>query len=223
MLFRYIVYAARALRKSPVFAATAVLTIALGIGASTAIFSVANAVLLRPLPYRNPNCLVFAISDLLKRNVKGFPLSKTDFLDLRNCTTAVSEEFAAVSTFRNTLPREDGTSEQIHTGVVQHQLLPDDRRADLRGPRVHRLRWHSATHSSRTRGRSRAGAAPARPACDSRPELRILAAPLWRQPQGHWKALPGRARGASEIVGVLAAGFELLFPASSNMERRPDF
>src|SRR6266403_2848212 len=110
--------AARTLAKSPVFLITATLTIALGIGASTAIFSVANAVLLRPLPYREPDRLVLAGGDMRVRNVFDQPMSNENFVDLRNGTKTMFEDFAAVSTFRNNVPRADGTPEQVHFAQV---------------------------------------------------------------------------------------------------------
>ncbi len=118
MDFRDLAVAARVLRKSPVFALTAALTIALGIGASTAIFSVANAVLLRPLPYRDPDRVVVACSDMRKRNVRDFPFSNANFIDLREGTRSAFDDLAGVFTFPLTLQREDGTLEQTNAAVV---------------------------------------------------------------------------------------------------------
>src|SRR4029079_8087535 len=111
-------YAFRTLSKSPTFTITVVLTIALAIGASTAIFSVTNGVLLRQLPYKDPERLVLARGDLQKRNVKDFPLSNADFLDLRNGAKNNFEDFAAVNTFRFTLPVLDRTPERIRAAAV---------------------------------------------------------------------------------------------------------
>ena len=111
-------YAARALFHTPVFSATAVITIALGIGASTAIFSVTNAVLLRPLPYRDPDRLVLACADMQTRNVVDSPVSAENFIDLRNGAKRMFEDFGAVFTNRGNFPREDGTPEQVRFARV---------------------------------------------------------------------------------------------------------
>ena len=99
-MLRDLAFAARTLRRSPVFTLTAALTIALGIGASTAIFSVMHAVLLRPLPYKDPARLVVLYGDLRARNNFGMPISAENYADIRNGSTSAFEDMAAVTTGR---------------------------------------------------------------------------------------------------------------------------
>src|SRR5436190_13520419 len=113
MSLRDLAFAGRTLRRSPVFAVTAAVTIALGIGASTAIFSVTNAVLLRPLPYRNSEQLVLLSRDNRRSNTRNFLFSNADFFDLRAGTNTAFEEMGGVATFRAFVAREDGSMEQI--------------------------------------------------------------------------------------------------------------
>src|SRR4029079_4612055 len=86
-LFRDLRYSFRLLIKTPTFTAVAVLSIALGIGATTAVFSVINAVLLRSLPYKDPNTLVLVWGDSVNEEAsmrKHSQVSATDVADFRS-------------------------------------------------------------------------------------------------------------------------------------------
>jgi putative ABC transport system permease protein len=111
--------AIRSLRKQPTFTLTAILTLALGIGATAAIFSVVDAVLLRPLPYRESDRLVHVAHDLQARKVEDFPFAPGDFYDLRNLTSPF-EQVEAVQTFRPTFAGDGAgrATEQVPAAQV---------------------------------------------------------------------------------------------------------
>ena len=89
-------YGTRSLRKNPGFTAIAVITLALGIGANTAIFSVVNGVLLRPLPYPEPDRLAMVCRISLQDAQGRTPLCAADFLDWQS-QNQVFESVAAFS------------------------------------------------------------------------------------------------------------------------------
>src|SRR5262249_61543673 len=88
-MFHELRYAVRTLKNNPSFAAIAVLTLALGIGANTAMFSVVNGVLLRPLDYPNASRIVQLSTSDLKKG-RSFPrLSGPDFVDVNSGASAL--------------------------------------------------------------------------------------------------------------------------------------
>ena len=115
MLLQDIRYGARTLIKSPGFTIVAVLSLALGIGANTAIFSLVNAVLLRPLPVTDVSSLV-AVSTTDQRNPGNLPLSHLNFKDLRD----QNQVFTGMAgfTFSQLNWVRDNASEQVLAQVV---------------------------------------------------------------------------------------------------------
>ncbi len=217
-MFRDITYAFRSLRKSPVFFLAAAGTIALGIGASTAIFSVTNAVLIEPLPYRDPGRLVLACGDMRKRNVKDFPWSNAEFFDLRDFAKATFEEFAALATGRATIPREDGSSEQVRIARVTPNFF------QMMGGRVMVGRDFTSddgTPQPAPPANQAAGTPPPPPL----PVAAILSFGYFQKRYGGNASALGQTlfAGGPHIVGVLAPGFELLFAADANIEQSPDY
>jgi len=217
-------YAFRTLRKSPIFTITVVVTIALAIGASTAIFSVTNGVLLSRLPYRDPERLVLVRGDLQKRNVKDFPLSNADFLDLRNGAKNNFEDFAAVQTFRFTLPGLDGTPERVRAAAVSTNFFQMMGGSMIAG----RDFQESDGTPQQAPPAAPGGNGPAANAPPPLPNMVILSNEYFQERFGGDRSIIGKtlpvaaAFGPAPIVvGVLAPDFQLLFPPKANVEQFP--
>jgi putative ABC transport system permease protein len=178
-------YALRTLRKSPGFAAVALVTLALGIGANTAIFSVVNGVVLQPLDYFDPDRIV-----RLQTSWAGEPdadISPAEYFDYRDQLS----EFSAlgVYAFSSTSITGDDRPERLHGAIVSSELMPA-LGADF-------LLGRDFTAEEELPGG----------------DVAILSHDLWQRRfggaedvLGRQVVLDGRAR---TIVGVLTAGFRL--------------
>jgi putative ABC transport system permease protein len=212
-------YAVRTLRSRPAFALTAILTLALGIGASTAIFSVVNAVLLRPLPYAESDRLVLVWGEMRARKVRDFAFSPPDFQDLRRGAPGF-QELAAVTGFRTPLVGEGGAPEQVRAAGVTTNLL------SVLGARTvigRGFMADDATPEPQQPGNNPQqgpGAAP------QLPGIVVLNHGFWQRRFGGDPNVVGKTfelgNLRARVVGVLAPGFELLFPPSTNVDPVPD-
>src|SRR2546425_522264 len=96
-------YAIRKLAHAPAFTVIAVTTLALAIGATTAVFSIVNGVLLKPLPFFKPEQIVFVAAK--NREEKSNPLSALDYIDYRD----QSKSFVAMAPYDRTTMNVTGS------------------------------------------------------------------------------------------------------------------
>ncbi|HEX3473242.1 MAG TPA: ABC transporter permease [Silvibacterium sp.] len=221
MTLKDVVIAARILFKRPGYTLTAVMTIALGVGASTAIFSVTNAVLLRPLPYPDPGKLIIAGMDLRKRNVHDLPFSNADFIDLREGTKSYFADMAGVFTGRMVVPQEDGTPQQIRYGIVTTNFF------DVMGSKILFGRDFNALDGTPQPPQDQAANNAASATAARLPTIAVLSYEYFRMRYGANTAVLGRnmtipGQPGPLIVGVLAPGFRLYFPPDADVEPAPD-
>ena len=182
-------YAFRLLAKSPGFTVLAVITLGLGIGANTAIFTVVNAVLLRPLEFRDPSRLVIAAE---KSNFPTVSTSYQNYVDWRD----QSHSFESLEATRGatiTLTG-DGEPERLNVRMATAPIFP------LLGVNAVLGRTFLAEED-------RAGGAP----------VVLLSHGLWQRRFGGSRGVIGKPVTLDSqpytVVGVLPSGFELLQPA----------
>jgi putative ABC transport system permease protein len=183
-------YGIRTLAKNPGFTIAAVLTLALGIGANTAIFSVIENVLLRPLPYPQPERLV-EIWNTYEPQVPRAGLSPGDYADWRQQNQSFSEMGAYARISQGFNLTGEGEPQRILAGYASSELFP------MLGAKV-------VAGRSFLSEEDRAGSEP----------VVILSHRLWQSRFGGDPGVVGRAIAVDNqryrVVGVLPAGFQLL-------------
>ncbi len=180
-------HAARSLSKAPSVTLIAVLTLAFGIGANTAIFSVVNGVLLRPLPYRDPSRIV-----LLSEKTPRFPrlsVSYQNYIDWRDQSRSF-EQFGAVRNTAVTLSGS-GEPERLPAQMATANLFP------MLGVIAELGRTFSASEDSASGG-----------------GVAVVSHALWKRRFGGAENIIGQVIRLDNkpytVIGVLPAGFQVL-------------
>ncbi|MEK6321131.1 MAG: ABC transporter permease [Acidobacteriota bacterium] len=187
-------YGLRMLLHKPGFAAVAVVTLALGIGANTAIFSVVNAVLLRPLPYREPGKLVRVYTEFPTMNLKKFWMSAPEYLDIQNEADSWESIGAWTTTGRNVATSTDEPV-RVTAAIVTRGLIDT-------------LAVQPAIGRNFTPEEDRNGG----------PQSALISDGLWRRAFGKEADIVGKQiqinSQPTTVVGVMPPGF--VFPPGSN-------
>jgi predicted permease len=187
-------YAARGIAKSPAFSLLVVLTLAVGIGANTAIFSFVNAVLLRPLPYPSADRLAILWSGL--GSSARAPFSSFEVFQLRERSKQF-DQIAGIWVTNGTLPG-DGPAEQVKVAEVTSNFLP------LLCPQPALGRFFGSEDD-----------------LENAPSTIILTQGVWARRFGSDPSIIGRTirygRHRSTVIGVLPADFRLIFPADASV------
>lgn len=188
-------YATRMLLKTPGFTLVAVLTLALGIGANTAIFTVVNALLLRPLPYADPDRLVMVWQDMRGRGGPADEWATPGNVADWRAAKHVFENVAAIGGWRPTL-MGDTEPEPITGEQVTHEYFP-------------------VLGVSTVLGRG----FRAEDDIPNAPRVALIGEELWKRRFGGDPQVLGRTITLSEIpheiVGIVPAGFRpILSPAA---------
>ncbi|MGH9794869.1 MAG: ADOP family duplicated permease, partial [Candidatus Acidiferrales bacterium] len=189
-------YAVRMMRKSPGATAVAVLTLALGIGGTSAVFSVVKAVLLDPLPYADPSRLVILWNELRERGVTRAPGSGFELKELR----ARAKSFEAIGGIwasNGTFLGED-EPEQVKVGNVTGNFLPLLGAQPLLG----------RTLLPEDQG-------------EGKPPVVLLSHGLWRRRFGARPEIIGRVVRMEDanpvVVGVMRPEFRMTFPPDAQV------
>jgi putative ABC transport system permease protein len=121
-MFQDLRHALRLLYKNPLFALVAIVTLALGIGATTAVFTLVNALLIKPLPYKDPSRLVLLFEHFKDQHLDTIPISPPEFVDYKSQLQSF-EKLAAFNTATYNLSEGD-LPERVFGAVVSADLFP---------------------------------------------------------------------------------------------------
>jgi len=207
-ILRDLRYAIRSFAKRPLFTGVILFTLALGIGSNVAIFSVANAVLFRALPFRDPGELAFVWTRLPQTNVNRSLVSGPDLKDFQTETTKF-QGFGAAVALPGTLTG-DGPPERITNAYVTWNTL------DLMGVRPILGRNHRAEDAFPMNPQEFGNPNPNLP-----PNMVVLSWGLWQRRFGGDSSVIGKKilmdGWGSIVIGVLPRDFRLYLPADAAM------